>query len=820
MEASRGYAVALAVAVVLGTPVLAQAAQASEHADEEEPHLLVRVENDGDQAQDVNVTVEGPRDWARDATVSPGKTWEKRIDGPQGVYDVTVTLGGDNPGSFSRLAADTEGCAGPFLFPFTVGGGFVQDGDPGCLGTPTRFIELVDEATRARDAEGGDAIRVPRPTDATQGQFASWGRLASPNWTNASKLPFEWLPNATFPNEWGQEVQGAEVVFDPPTLAMAGAATPLFTSTASTQEVQNRLRYEGDDWRPVAGTGPVFASARVSLVQTSSEVRWEITYTPDVGPTTCLFRSPVQGTQVAPGQDDVPSPCPDLFDDTKLDWWTGPPSQHRGFEAVLTFGLDDPENPTRVAKAVWAEGVAYPLVLELFVLDEDGTHDLHLARNLTHLETAGEPVGASTSPDAVPRFDEGPLNPLQGPALQDRNRVPFPLSQAVEAAQRDPTLSVDLLGEDDVALAGATLGTPGDHDAGSVRELAWTMAFTTNDEGPAFVECRQAHGRVDGRPLSSPVARCEELDEPPAYAPRLDEVAHVGADQLPSRSVSWDVALDRWALLDPDNASAPATVASYRAPGALERLSIPGGRLTVGAAGSDPEPGPVDSDDVPTTVTIGLGDGATRSYRTGVKTVQGLANPGDALSPSAAQPPVQEPGLDPGSRLVAKTAAGAGLLGLLAFGAFALYSRLTREEVLADDTRQQIRQLVGREPGIHAREIGRRVDANERTVEHHLDILVREEVLSTLERGGYKHFFVKGDHTPREMQALASLRRGKAETVYENIRQQPGVGLTELAQRAEISKPYASKLVGQLVDVGLVDKVREGRRSKLYANDL
>lgn len=86
--------------------------------------------------------------------------------------------------------------------------------------------------------------------------------------------------------------------------------------------------------------------------------------------------------------------------------------------------------------------------------------------------------------------------------------------------------------------------------------------------------------------------------------------------------------------------------------------------------------------------------------------------------------------------------------------------------------------------------------------------------------GGVAFALSTDDEPPETTQAIASLRRGRAEDVFEVIRQDPGIDVSTLADRVGISKPYASKLVSRLVDAGLVDKVREGQRSTLYANEV
>lgn len=819
MEAPTSRSLALlALALVLSAPVLADAGQAQEDVDEDEPHVLVRVENDGAQAREIEVTIDGPDSFRDRVRVPAEGTWEHRHAGEPGSYTVEVVH--EDEGSRARAStdADTAGCRGPTLASFALsanGGISVLPG--GCRGEVPAFQALLDEARQARSADGSGEIDVPLPRDASQGRLLLWDELAEPDWADAGSVPFAWLANASFHDERGRSLDGAELTYVSPYHVSGRASSgPLFEAEASSAGVEDRLRFADGDPTPVTKTLPVSVRSSADPSGASAEIQWEIRY--DAQPTLldCLLRNAQQGQALEAGQT-AGSPCPAA--DLAATWWTGEQATRRGFATVPQYGVDDPRDPTRVVALRWAHGLPYPLRAELVAVD-DGSGAQRLVANLTNLTRAGQPLAADgATPDPV-AIDRAPLAPLEGPQLGDDGRVPFPLAEASQAARQDPTLSElqALLADGDAILAGAHLSPEGTTDAGQARTLRWTLAYTAPGEGPALVTCRRPTGQAAGTSLTPPGADCREPDEPPAAAAHLAELPALGPEALPSRAATWDAALDRWRLLDPANASAPVALASYD-PLAGEASQDPQRpRLLVGTPGQDPQPGPSESPEVPTTVSLALADGSTIAHRTGVKSHQGLADPAAALASVETADPGGDGLFGGGDPVVG--AAGAGLLGLLALAAFALYSRLRGEEVLAHETREQIRELVADDPGIHGKEIARRVDANERTVEHHVDVLVREDVLTELERGGYNHYFVKGEHPPRRMQALASLQRGQAETVYETVRRSPGVDLTSLAEAADISKPYASKLVDQLVDVGLVDRVREGRSARLYANEL
>jgi predicted transcriptional regulator len=63
------------------------------------------------------------------------------------------------------------------------------------------------------------------------------------------------------------------------------------------------------------------------------------------------------------------------------------------------------------------------------------------------------------------------------------------------------------------------------------------------------------------------------------------------------------------------------------------------------------------------------------------------------------------------------------------------------DEVLELETRRDIYEFIGRFPGLHMREIQRKLDIPIALVEYHLNILEKAEVVSTITEGGYKRYY-------------------------------------------------------------------------------
>lgn len=116
----------------------------------------------------------------------------------------------------------------------------------------------------------------------------------------------------------------------------------------------------------------------------------------------------------------------------------------------------------------------------------------------------------------------------------------------------------------------------------------------------------------------------------------------------------------------------------------------------------------------------------------------------------------------------AEAAAAISLLALLlALGAYAreagwravgfLFTRLSREEILDHPVRRRLHDLVAAEPGLHLRELQRRLGCAWGPFTFHLQMLVQAGHLRAEKRGGYKCAFLRGD--PGQEKALHALAR-------------------------------------------------------------
>lgn len=816
-----------------GTP--ASATEGGGESVAPDARIVVRMDNQG-EARDVEVIVRAVGAdgdlYRRPHHLPPRELVEVVVPAPPGEYGVGL---GQGP-YYAFIYDDTRGCPGAFVFEFMFGPGNASGtGGSYCLTALPPMEDLWREAERAAAGRAGSgSVRVPRPGGYDEGEFQTWWGGAVGDPADAVPLRFRWTHSSMFLDEWGRPTTGHELLFTTGDFAMAAGygrpVIPLGDPNASVelQDMPWLLRYRTGSPHAFVHTDAWEVGAEGGETATAYVLR-DLRYEKPLGPLTCLFRFALQGHELRTGDrltmDDYCAllPTPGGY------WVAGGRTTHRSFPALPLYFLYQDAEARIVARAWFAEGVPYPLDLEFFLAVTEGPNE-HLQMRLTRLKGAGVPL-----PPEPERAQENaavplaPLDPLRGPALgSQRDRLPFPLDEAVDASRNAPTLTrlQTLLASGDAVLAGAAMRIRIDADgpaqsADSVTYL-WNLVFTAPGQSPVYVRCERLGLAAPPLRLPAlPVAQCSETEPGEVGLEALANVPVLGRRDLPSASISFDAALERWAASDEGANGRAATFAVYRPWPQPEGL-VSSPVLAVGTHFS--QKGSLvrfEGEEVAASYWLDLAEGRTALVRDGTQEVAGLALLPEEILPAGGRPAPDVSGA--WSEDLPELAAW-GLAGLVAVALAAtfwsalkgslgaLFTRLLRPSLLEQATRSRIFDLVAAEPGIHASAIAERLAGGHGNVDYHLGVLVRDKLLACVDTPGFRRFFVAGRFNPGQMAAAAALRSGAAERVFGVVTRAPGIGMSQLAQQVGLSLPATSKVVRKLVEAGLVQCARRGRQ--------
>ena len=150
----------------------------------------------------------------------------------------------------------------------------------------------------------------------------------------------------------------------------------------------------------------------------------------------------------------------------------------------------------------------------------------------------------------------------------------------------------------------------------------------------------------------------------------------------------------------------------------------------------------------------------------------------------------------------------------LAFLAAALYTRLAKPDILDNEVRNRIFDIIRENPGISAREVHRRSEQSWGTVVYHLRQLERHHIVVSRSLGRTRNYYENhGKYRGMEIQ-LACLQSERARVLARAIANTPGITQEQLAAASGYPQPTTSYYVRKLKQAGLVEEQREGRYAK------
>lgn len=150
----------------------------------------------------------------------------------------------------------------------------------------------------------------------------------------------------------------------------------------------------------------------------------------------------------------------------------------------------------------------------------------------------------------------------------------------------------------------------------------------------------------------------------------------------------------------------------------------------------------------------------------------------------------------------------------LAFGAASLYTRLKKPDILDNDVRNRVYDIIRDNPGISAREVHRRSEQSWGTVVYHLRQLERHHLVVSRALGRTRNYYENhGKYKGMEAQ-LACLQSDRALALARAIVAQPGITQEALSEVSGFPQPTTSYYVRKLKQAGLVEERREGRYAR------
>ena len=140
------------------------------------------------------------------------------------------------------------------------------------------------------------------------------------------------------------------------------------------------------------------------------------------------------------------------------------------------------------------------------------------------------------------------------------------------------------------------------------------------------------------------------------------------------------------------------------------------------------------------------------------------------------------------------------------------YKRICRENALESPQRRKILRFVKRNPGLHFREILRRVPLTRGTLGHHMKTMESLGLLKTVSGRGRVHYFVAGaPYSAEEENLITVLRTESLRRIITEIYLNQGAYNEEIAEDVGLSGATVYEHLRYLKDLGVVIAERDGR---------
>ncbi len=146
------------------------------------------------------------------------------------------------------------------------------------------------------------------------------------------------------------------------------------------------------------------------------------------------------------------------------------------------------------------------------------------------------------------------------------------------------------------------------------------------------------------------------------------------------------------------------------------------------------------------------------------------------------------------------------------------YTRLTREDLVANPNRQNILQCVKESPGVHMRGIASELNMSFGTLSYHVHRLEKEGYLTSRVRGIFKQYYSAEGGVKRSLvdTPLATELRGAERDIFDYMAAHPGCTQSSIATALGLSRQALHYHVKKLENRSFITKVAQGRETLCY----
>jgi predicted transcriptional regulator len=142
-----------------------------------------------------------------------------------------------------------------------------------------------------------------------------------------------------------------------------------------------------------------------------------------------------------------------------------------------------------------------------------------------------------------------------------------------------------------------------------------------------------------------------------------------------------------------------------------------------------------------------------------------------------------------------------------------------KEDPLELDTRKRIYSLIESTPGVHFREISRRLEIPMGVVEYHLHFLLKKDMIIARKEGRYKRYYTEGKVGSRDKRVLAFLRKDVPRKILMYLMLEPGSRHRDLKDELKISGSTLTFHLKKMIKKEVVKEEESDGSKRFYVVD-
>lgn len=145
---------------------------------------------------------------------------------------------------------------------------------------------------------------------------------------------------------------------------------------------------------------------------------------------------------------------------------------------------------------------------------------------------------------------------------------------------------------------------------------------------------------------------------------------------------------------------------------------------------------------------------------------------------------------------------------------------LSGAEIMEDiESRKRIYEEIVMNPGLHFRELQRRLKMPTGMLEYHLNVMVKDGIIITREEGRYRRFFANSVMSSKERKILGVLRNYIARKIVIFVLENERVNHKKIMEYINLSPSTVSYHLNKLVKNGILKREIVGRENYYSVTD-